>query len=88
MINKITPAVRVDNGTPFDELEYGQSFIMNGGLWMKLDTDDQQAVNLSTGYVEEDLCDAMIVPVTIAITWKEAKVVEVKIGSGGKDGKK
>lgn len=70
-INKITPAVSIECGILFDNLDKGECFLMNGGLWLKESSNEQIGVNLATGKYKDCLCGSMVTPVTVTITWKK-----------------
>lgn len=54
----------------YGDLEDGDAFIMNGALWVKINTCDQEALNLDNGRYEDCLCEQIVIPVDITINWK------------------
>lgn len=65
----------VKTGIPFEELEQGNYFIMDGRLWHRLEEGylDQAAVDAITGEVLDDLCDEKglkVIPVIATVTWE------------------
>jgi len=53
----------------YDDLNNGDAFLYEGALYVKVDTDDQQAIDLDTGYIEDSLCGKIVVPVNITVKW-------------------
>jgi len=75
-INKITPSVSNSNGVEYKKLSVGECFLIGDNLYMKEGEQSdgsivQSAVNLATGVFEESLCDSIVTPVTISISWKK-----------------
>jgi len=52
-------------GTQFGYLSTGDTFIYNGGYWMRTDEEDTNAVELSGGALDHFLPGRMVVPVEI-----------------------
>lgn len=69
----ITPDPKtVKSGVRFDDLDEGDFFIMGGCLRMKTEESyglEQPAVCLSDGELFDALCDEIVIPVNVAITW-------------------
>ena len=53
----------------YNELENGDAFLYLGKLWMKCEVGDQEAINLETGCIEEDMCDEKVEKVNVSIAW-------------------
>ena len=71
--SRVSPEIPSQNVrfVTYEDLNDGDAFLMKGKLWMKFDVDDQEAVCLNEGG-EHDccLCDEIVEPVDITITWK------------------
>ena len=61
------PTIKV--GIMYDELVNGECFIWKGCLMMKYDIDDQEAFNLDGSEYKGNMCNEIIIPVDIKVTW-------------------
>lgn len=53
----------------YDGLQNGTPFLYGGALFMKCENTDQEAIDLETGEVKDCMCDYIVEPVDIKITW-------------------
>ena len=61
-------------GVTYDNLDDGDCFILNEKLYIRMDVCDQEGILLEGGGgYEVDLCETVVIPVDIKITWKEKK---------------
>jgi len=68
-VERIMPKINlIVPGITYDELEPKDCFIMDGDLFIKCD-EEQDAVSLSTGILEHELCEIVVLPVDVTITW-------------------
>jgi len=76
---KITPKLKpTTSNVPYFDLEDASVFLCHGSLWMVMEGDDQDAVNLFTGAYKEGFCDEICVPVDAEIKWSHKKVKPAK----------
>lgn len=70
---RVSPKIPQSNPdyTIYEELRNGDCFLLHGKLYMKRDTCDQEAINLEDGTTVYDLCEDVVLPVNIKITWKK-----------------
>ena len=71
--SRVTPTIPQENikYPLYDNLQDGDAFLFQGALFVKCENSDQQALDLDTGYIEENMCGKVIEPVDIVITWKK-----------------
>jgi hypothetical protein len=65
------PQTPVQKRTYYYHLNNGDCFLYADRLWMKSDYDYQEAINLSNGDTAYDMCEDVVIPVDIKITWKK-----------------
>ena len=75
----VTPPIPVGTEeSSYAEMENGDAFLWKGGLWIKCEVDDQEAILLATtsgsyqkGYIDTELCEetGQMIPVNIKIQW-------------------
>ena len=73
--SRVSPKINLEvPGVTYNDLSDGDCFIMDKQLWIKSDTYDyQNATNLITGEITEDLCDQVVIPVDVEIKWIKKK---------------
>lgn len=71
--SRINPAVpkTIIEYTKYEDLADGDCFLLRGILWIKTEMDDQNAINLSNGDYDRNLCDEIVVPVNVTINWEK-----------------
>lgn len=70
--SRVSPAVPNINPdvVKYEDLANGECFIYKSCLYMKWDYSDQEAFDLNGEGMREDLCDEIVIPVDINVTWK------------------
>lgn len=71
--SRVSPPIKATppKYTQYDALHNGDAFLRGGGLFMKCDNCEQEAIDLDTGYIQTDMCEEIVEPVDIQITWKK-----------------
>lgn len=54
----------------YDYMSNGDAFLWEGALYVKCESYEQEAINMDTGLVIDDMCDKVVEPVDIVVTWK------------------
>ena len=69
--SRVSPVVPKQGKTQplYDGLSAGDAFLHDGALYMKVSTDNQNAIDLDTGYIEDSMCGEVVVPVNITVKW-------------------
>jgi len=69
--DRISPNINTTPpGVTYSNLYDGDCFIWGGRLWIKSEVDGQEAINLADGDQVSDMCDEVVIPVDVKITWK------------------
>ncbi len=70
--SRISPPISVKpTGITFEVLSDGDAFIYQGKLCIKMDMANQEGIRLdNSGDYFSDLCEEVVLPVDIKITWK------------------
>jgi len=69
--SRVSPSIPISPKlVDYDSLYNGDAFLYNGGLWMKCENEEQEAINLNNGNIETYMCGSMVEPVDINIAWK------------------
>ncbi len=70
--SRVSPPINVRaTGITYGTLDDGDAFIYQGRLCFKIDVCDQEGVRLDkSGEYFTDLCEEVVLPVDIKITWK------------------
>ncbi|KKN73091.1 hypothetical protein LCGC14_0404000 [marine sediment metagenome] len=70
--SRVSPSITtLPKFVDYESLTNGDTFLYNGGLWMRCELYDQEAINIDNGNIESCMCEAMVEPVDISITWKK-----------------
>ena len=78
---KVIPAVTITPKIPdaphdvlrVDSLYDGDCYLWGGMLMMKVDGDDQPSISLKDGEMYLEMCDQIVIPVDVEITWTKRK---------------
>lgn len=73
--SRISPPIVVPTvGVTYESLDEGEAFIYKNKLYLKVDVGDQEGIRLDeSGEYDYSMCDNVVLPVDIKITWKEKK---------------
>ena len=70
--SRVSPVITTNpKFVKYDSLQNGDAFLWESGLWMKCENMGQEAIDLTTGEMEDDMCDKQVEKVNIQITWKK-----------------
>lgn len=67
---KITPKTKNRKMVDFADLKPKDTFYWHGGIWIKIDDNEQGIANLETGEYQISMCGELVVPVDAVLTWK------------------
>lgn len=70
--SRVSPAIALKPvGVSYENLNDGDCFIYQKKLFIKMDIMDQEAISLDGNREwETNMCDKVIIPVDVKITWK------------------
>jgi hypothetical protein len=71
--SRVSPVIPTNDArfTSYKDLNNGDAFLWKGALYVKCESCDQEAIDMETGYVMDGVCDTIVEPVSITITWKK-----------------
>jgi len=80
-VSPAIPTEQVSKNVYADELDNGDAFIWQGGLWIRCDWGEQEAVLISPksndwtkGFIKTEMCEERgLIPVDITIKWAATK---------------
>lgn len=71
--SRVSPPIPVDDKkySRYEDLTNGECFLWGGRLMMKWDVNDQEAYDLNGEGYKDMMCDEVVIPVDVKITWKK-----------------
>jgi hypothetical protein len=79
VVPEVSPLIpEYPSGVDYDILSNGEAFLWKGGIWVKCEVSNEEAILLfktrqySKGHIEENMCEESgLIPVDIKITWSK-----------------
>jgi len=73
--SRVTPPITkmLPKFKQYDDLNNGDAFLHEGALLLKCENTGQEAIDLDTGQIYNDMCDRVVEPVNITVAWTKKK---------------